>query len=105
MFFGFFLPADSILWTAGLLAWKTDPATQPPFLNLWSLLIRLPLMAILGDNVGYWFGKKAGSRIFNRENSRFFKRKNLLAAKAFYNKHGSKTMVIARFILFIRWSV
>jgi membrane-associated protein len=102
LFFGFFLPGDSLLLTAGLLAWRIDPATGHPFLNLWILLISLPIAAILGDNVGYWFGKKTGPRIFNRENSRFFKRKNLLAAKAFYEKHGGKTIVIARFMPFIR---
>jgi membrane-associated protein len=102
LFFGFFLPGDSLLLTAGLLAWKVDPVTHQPFLNLLVLLLVLPLMAILGDNVGYWFGKKTGVRIFNRENSRFFKRKNLLTAKAFYDKHGGKTIVIARFMPFIR---
>jgi membrane-associated protein len=102
LFFGFFLPGDSLLLTAGLLAWRIDPATGQPFLNLWFLLLGLPIAAILGDNVGYWFGKKTGPRIFNRENSRLFKRKNLLAAKAFYDKHGGKTIVIARFMPFIR---
>ena len=71
-------------------------------MNIWILLIILPIAAILGDNVGYWFGKKTGPRIFNRENSRLFKRKNLLAAKAFYDKHGGKTMMLARFMPFIR---
>jgi membrane-associated protein len=102
LFFGFFLPGDSLLLTAGLLAWRVDPATGHPFLSLPLLLVSLPIAAILGDNVGYWFGKKTGPRIFNRENSRFFKRKNLLAAKAFYDKHGGKTIVIARFMPFIR---
>jgi membrane-associated protein len=102
LFFGFFLPGDSLLLTAGLLAWKINPATNLPILNLWILLIGLPIMAVLGDNVGYWFGKKAGGRIFSREDSRFFKRKNLLAAKAFYDKHGGKTIVLARFVPFIR---
>jgi membrane-associated protein len=102
LFFGFFLPGDSLLLTAGLLASRVDPASGQPLLNLWVLLLILPVAAILGDNVGYWFGKKTGPRIFNRENSRFFKRKNLLAAKAFYDKHGGKTIVIARFMPFIR---
>jgi membrane-associated protein len=102
LFFGFFLPGDSLLLTAGLLAWRIDPATNQPILNLWILLLGLPVMAILGDNVGYWFGKKTGARIFSREDSRFFKRKNLLAAKAFYDKHGGKTIVLARFVPFIR---
>ena len=95
LFFGFFLPGDSLLLTAGLLASRG-------VLNIWLMLPLLAVAAILGDNVGYWFGKKAGPRIFNRENSRFFKRKNLLAAKAFYDKHGGKTIVLARFMPFIR---
>ena len=88
LFFGFFLPGDSLLLTAGLLASRD-------MMNIWILVIILPIAAILGDNVGYWFGKKTGPRIFNRENSRLFKRKNLLAAKAFYDKHGGKTLVLA----------
>jgi membrane-associated protein len=95
LFFGFFLPGDSLLLTAGLLAARGE-------LNLWILLLTLAPAAILGDNVGYWFGKKAGPPIFNRENSLLFRRKNLLAAKAFYDKHGGKTITIARFMPFIR---
>ncbi|HJW84578.1 MAG TPA: VTT domain-containing protein [Anaerolineae bacterium] len=102
LFFGFFLPGDSLLLTAGLLASRTDAATGQPILNIFILLPLLAVAAILGDNVGYWFGNKTGPRIFNRENSRLFKRKNLLAAKAFYDKHGGKTIVLARFMPFIR---
>ncbi len=95
LFFGFFLPGDSLLLTAGLLAARGE-------LSLAILLLLLPPAAILGDNVGYWFGKKAGPPIFSRENSLLFRRKNLLAAKAFYDKHGGKTITIARFMPFIR---
>jgi membrane-associated protein len=95
LFFGFFFPGDSLLLTAGLLASHGD-------LKLWILLVTLGPAAILGDNVGYWFGKKVGPPIFSRENSLFFRRKNLLAAKAFYDKHGGKTIVLARFMPFIR---
>jgi len=102
LFFGFFLPGDSLLLTAGLLASRNDAATGQPILNIFILLLILPVAAILGDNVGYWFGSKTGPRIFNRENSRLFKRKNLLAARAFYDKHGGKTIVLARFMPFIR---
>jgi len=102
LFFGFFLPGDSLLLTAGLLASRADPASGQPILNILILLPLLAVAAILGDNVGYWFGNKAGPRIFNRENSRFFKRKNLIAAHEFYKKHGGKTIVLARFMPFIR---
>jgi membrane-associated protein len=95
LFFGFFLPGDSLLLTAGLLAARGE-------LNLLILLLTLPVAAVLGDNVGYWFGKKAGPPIFSRENSLLFRRKNLLAAKAFYDKHGGKTITLARFMPFIR---
>lgn len=95
LFFGFFLPGDSLLLTAGLLASRS-------LLNIWILLPLLFVAAILGDNVGYWFGAKTGPRIFNREESLLFKPKNLLAAKAFYDKHGGKTIILARFMPFIR---
>lgn len=96
LFFGFFLPGDSLLLTAGLLA------SRPNSLNIAILLIILPIAAISGDSVGYWFGKKAGPAIFKRDNSLLFRRKNLLAAKAFYEKHGGKTIMLARFMPFIR---
>ena len=102
LFFGFFLPGDSLLLTAGLLASRIDAATGEPLLNIFILLPLLAVAAVLGDNVGFWFGNKVGPRIFNRENSRFFKRKNLLAAKDFYDKHGGKTLILARFMPFIR---
>lgn len=95
LFFGFFLPGDSLLLTAGLLASR----------NLFDIGILIPLIftaAVLGDNVGYWFGNKVGPPIFNRPNSRIFKRKNLLKAKEFYDKYGALTIVAARFIPFIR---
>jgi membrane-associated protein len=95
LFFGFFLPGDSLLLTAGLLAARG-------VFNIWVLLPLLFVCAVLGDNVGYWFGAKTGPHIFNRENSLLFRRKNLLAAKAFYDKHGGKTITLARFMPFIR---
>lgn len=95
LFFGFFLPGDSLLLTAGLLASQGR-------LDLAVLLLILPVAAILGDAVGYWFGRRTGPRIFNRENSLLFRRKNLLAARAFYDRHGGKTIVLARFLPFIR---
>ncbi|MCL6431231.1 MAG: VTT domain-containing protein [Anaerolineae bacterium] len=95
LFFGFFLPGDSLLLTAGLLAARGD-------LRLSVLLTILPVAAILGDSVGYWFGKRVGPPIFTREKSLLFRPKNLLAAKAFYEKHGGKTIVLARFMPFIR---
>lgn len=97
LFFGFFLPGDSLLLTVGLFAYK-----YPDRLNLWILLPLLFVAAVLGDNVGYWFGRKAGPPLFKREKSLLFRPKNLLAAHAFYEKHGGKTIVLARFMPFIR---
>lgn len=95
LFFGFFLPGDSLLLTAGLFAYKGQ-------LNIWYLMPLLFIAAVLGDNVGYWFGRKTGPPLFNREQSLLFRRKNLLAARAFYEKHGGKTIIMARFMPFIR---
>jgi membrane-associated protein len=97
LFFGFFLPGDSLLIASGTFA-----ALEKPLFNIWILVPLLFAAAVLGDNVGYWFGKKTGPRIFSREDSRFFKRKHLLDAKAFYDKHGGKAVVLARFVPFVR---
>lgn len=97
LFFGFFLPGDSLLVTVGALsALPTSP------FNIWILLPLLFIAAVLGDNVGYWFGRKTGPAIFNRPESRFFKPKYLKQAHEFYGKHGGKTIVLARFMPFVR---
>jgi membrane-associated protein len=95
LFVGFFLPGDSLLVMAGLFAARGD-------LSLAVLIPSLCLAAIAGHMVGYWFGRTTGARLFARPDSRLFKRKHLLAAQAFYQKHGSKTIVLARFIPVIR---
>lgn len=95
LFFGFFLPGDSLLVTAGLVA-------QQGQLDIVTLLVVLSVAAIGGDAAGYWIGRRAGPRLFQRENSRLFKRGHLLAAEAFYRKHGGKTIVLARFVPFVR---
>ena len=95
---GFFLPGDSLLFVAGFLA---SPAGKSVLPIVW-VNVLLSLAAIVGDTVGYWIGKKAGPAIFNRPQSRFFRRDHLLRAHAFYEKHGGKTIVLARFIPIIR---
>jgi len=90
---GFFLPGDSLLVTAGLLA--ADPAFG---LNVWLLGLILTVAAIVGDTVGYHVGKTAGPRIFTRENSLLFNKNHLLKAQAFYETHGGKTIINARFM-------
>lgn len=92
---GFFLPGDSLLITAGLFAARGD-------LNIYYLIILLSIAAIAGDSLNYWIGKKAGHALFHRKESKFFKRKYLLAAQKFYEKHGRKTIFLARFVPIIR---
>ena len=103
LFFGFFLPGDSLLLTAGLLAYKgVEVNGEELKLSLFVLMPLLFVAAVLGDNVGYWFGRKVGPPLFKRPQSLLFRPKNLQAAKAFYDKHGGKTITIARFMPFIR---
>jgi len=97
LFFGFFLPGDSLLVTAGLLS---SQKTLP--LNIVELGLLLTCAAILGDNTNYWVGRLTGSKIFTREDSLLFRKKHVEAAHEFYVKHGPKTVVLARFMPIIR---
>lgn len=92
---GFFLPGDSLLVVAGLFAAAGK-------LNLWIMLVSLIIAAIVGDAVGYYSGRRIGQAIFTRPKSRFFNPKHLQKAHAFYEKHGGKTIIIARFIPIVR---
>lgn len=92
---GFFLPGDSLLFTAGLLA------SQGLF-NIWLLILLVFIAAVLGDNVGYAFGHKVGPKIFHKENGRFFHKDNIKKAQEFYAKHGPMTIILARFTPFVR---
>ena len=96
LFFGFFLPGDSLLVTAGLLASQGLP------LDVRTLGVLLTAAAILGDNTNYWIGRVSGPRIFAKEDSLFFKRKHLMRAAQFYEAHGAKTVVLARFMPIVR---
>ncbi|MEK7556240.1 MAG: DedA family protein [Patescibacteria group bacterium] len=95
LFFGFFLPGDSLLFTAGLLA-------SQGFLNPWLLSITISTGAILGDSVGYWFGAKVGPKIFTREDSFFFNKRHVERTHLFYLKYGSRAVVLARFVPIVR---
>ena len=95
LFFGFFFPGDSLLLTAGLFASRGD-------LNLLLLILLSGTAAIAGDSTGYWVGRKMGEKLFAKEESRFFKKSHLLKAQDFYNKHGGKTIILARFMPFVR---
>lgn len=92
---GFFLPGASMLFTTGLLA-------SQGFFNPWILIPLVTIAAILGDNAGYWFGKKVGVRLFLRPDSRWIKHKHLERAKDFYDKHGARTIIMARFVPIVR---
>ncbi|HBQ38416.1 MAG TPA: hypothetical protein DD714_05395 [Candidatus Omnitrophica bacterium] len=93
---GFFLPGDSLLVTAGLLA------SADGVLNIWGLIGSLSAAAILGDSVGYAIGYHLGPRIFTRDDSRFFHKDHLRRTQRFYEKYGAKTIVIARFVPIVR---
>jgi|SRR5579871_2640010 len=92
---GFFLPGDSLLFTVGVVAGAG---------NLNIVVVNLVLMAaaMIGDSTGYLIGKKTGPRIFNQPNSRLFRREHLLRTQQFYEKHGGKTIIYARFVPIIR---
>jgi membrane-associated protein len=98
---GFFLPGDSLLVTAGIYCTSIEDG-KPPLLSLPLVLIATALAAIVGDTVGYWIGAKSGPALFKREQSLLFSRKHLLRTKDFYERHGGKTIIIGRFLPFVR---
>ena len=95
LFFGFFLPGDSLLFTAGFLA-------SQGYLNIWILAFGAWCFAVIGDNVGYAFGKRVGVKLFTKEDSRFFNKTHLIKAQKFYEDHGRKTIILARFMPIVR---
>lgn len=92
---GFFLPGDSLLFTVGVVAGAGG-------LNIWAIIGVLIVAAVVGDGVGYLLGRKAGVSVYNRPDSRLFKREHLLRTQAFYEKHGGKTIIYARFVPIVR---
>ena len=95
LFVGFFLPGDSLLVTAGIFA-------AAGYLDLSWLLLLGSACAVAGDQVGYFIGRKAGKALYSRPDSRFLKRKHLERTRAFYEKYGAKTIVLARFVPIVR---
>ncbi len=95
LFFGFFLPGDSLLFSAGLIA-------SAGFFDIGLLVIICIVAAILGDSVGYFTGKYMGEKLFSKDRGFFFRKKRITDAEVFYQKHGVYTIVIARFIPIIR---
>ncbi|QIJ63961.1 VTT domain-containing protein [Streptomyces sp. JB150] len=94
---GFFLPGDSLLFTAGLLI-----ASKELDFPLWLAIVLICVAAILGDQAGYMFGKKVGPALFTRPDSRFFKQENVTKAHEFFEKYGPKSLVLARFVPIVR---
>jgi membrane-associated protein len=92
---GFFLPGDSLLITAGLFAARGD-------FNIATLNLTLAAAAIVGDATGYWLGKRTGEALYSRPDSFFFRRDHLRITHEFYEKHGGKTIVMARFMPIVR---
>lgn len=95
LFVGAFLPGDSVLFTAGFLA-------SQGILNIYYLTLLMFIAAVLGDSVGYTFGHRVGKKLFKKEDSIFFHKKHLIRAHNFYEKHGGKTVTIARFLPVVR---
>lgn len=99
LFVGFFLPGDSLLFVTGMTVSLNNHISG---FNVWEIVLMTALAGILGNIAGYWFGKKSGPLLFKREDSLLFKKKHLIAAHEFYEKHGGMAIVFARFLPFIR---
>ena len=94
---GFFLPGDSLLFTTGFLI-----STGVVDFNIHLTVLILFLAAVAGDSVGYAFGRRAGPRVFNKPDARLFRQEYVQQAQAFYDKHGGKTVILARFVPIVR---
>ncbi|MFF5675497.1 DedA family protein [Streptomyces hygroscopicus] len=94
---GFFLPGDSLLFTTGLLV-TTDVIKQ----DLWLVCVAVAVAAVLGDQAGYLFGRKVGPALFRRPDSKLFKQENVEKAHEFFEKHGPKSLILARFVPIVR---
>ena len=108
LFFGFFLPGDSLLFFTGFLT-SSAAKSEAPFNefaehipSLWIVLICLWLAAFIGDQVGYYVGKAVGPALFDKPSSRFFKPDNVVKAHNFFEKYGAKSIVLARFVPIVR---
>jgi len=97
---GFFLPGDSLLVFAGLVAAR--PAASSVHVNLAVVLVGCSVAAIVGAQTGYWIGRRAGPAIFRRPDSRFFKREYVEKAHSYFDRYGAKTIIVARFIPIVR---
>lgn len=99
---GFIFPGDSLLFTAGYMVQQGLLHLGSAPVNIHIFMFMVFTAAVIGDSVGFEFGQKVGRKLFEKENSRFFKKKYLVQAEEFYKKHGSLTIVLARFVPIIR---
>jgi membrane-associated protein len=102
LFVGFFLPGDSLLFVTGLIIAQSASPFDTAALNLPYWIVLITLAGIIGNLVGYWFGKKTGPILFERKDTWLFKRKHLIQAKEFYEKKGGSAIILARFIPIVR---
>ncbi len=93
------LPGDSLLFTGGLLS---ASATPPPWMSMWLLVPAVVIVAFIGDQSAYWIGRKIGPAMFNKEDTRFFKKRYVTETHEFFEKHGPKTIILARFVPIVR---
>jgi membrane-associated protein len=99
LFVGFFLPGDNLIFIAGLIC-----ATKPELMNVSFpvLMVSMIIAAVTGNMFGFWFGKKAGERLYSRKDSFFFRKKHVEITQNYYSKHGGKTLILGRFLPIIR---
>lgn len=102
LFFGFFLPGDSLLFIAGMVIANSLAPFDVPFLNLAFWVLLIGTSGVLGNFVGYWFGRKSGTLLLERKDTWIFKKKYVLQAKEFYDKKGGAAIVLARFLPIVR---
>jgi len=98
---GFFLPGDSLLVTAGVLCSRSLSGGEP-ILNFYTLNLSLMAAAVIGDQLGFFLGRKTGPRIFDRADNRFFKKKYAIEAHEFYERYGGTAIILARFVPILR---
>lgn len=102
LFVGFFLPGDSLLFVTGLMIANSQNPTTNDFLNLVYWIALISFSGIVGNAVGYWFGKKTGPMLFHKKDTLLFKQKHIKQAHDFYEKKGGAAIILARFLPIVR---
>lgn len=102
LFVGFFLPGDSLLFVTGLMIANSQSPFNNDFANLAYWITLITVAGVIGNAVGYWFGKKTGPLLFERKDTLLFKKKHVIQAKEFYDKRGGSAVILARFLPIVR---